>query len=102
MTPPRYALRLKILEVPPPAAEDQTLRPLTSGVPEVITGYNIDDCRRKARAAVPAGRIVRGLSINPDPRDPKKPVSITVVVYGAKRTKDPRTMKGSRQRYPGG
>ncbi len=105
----RYALRLRILEQPhrypatqAEADENRTLVPvLVPKGSEVITGYNVDDCRAKARkvAEVELGRIIRGLSMNPDPRNPKKPISITVVVYKVEERKGTATMKESHRRY---
>ena len=105
----RYALKLRIREQPHryPATkaeieENQTLvdLELPKGT-EVILGYNVDDCRAKARhvAEVDLGRIIRGLSIHPDPRNPKNPVGITVVVYKAEERKGTATMKESDRRY---
>lgn len=104
----RYALTLTVLEHPfrsPTNIEEATAAvvpvELPPGTAEIVLGYNIDDCRRKARriAETDLGRIVKCLSVNPDPRDPKKPLGITVVVYKAEETKGTRTMKESRRRY---
>lgn len=106
----RYALKLRVLEQPhrypateAEAEENRTLVPveLPPGA-ELVLGYNIDDCRRKARriAEVDLGRIVRGMSIQPDPRDPKKASGITVVVFKAEERVGTKTMKESDRKYP--
>lgn len=105
----RYALTLQVLEVPirhPKNREDlETNKKLvTLELPpgaSPILGRNIDDCRAKARkiAEDSLGRIIRGMSINPDPRDVKKPGGITVVVYKAEERKGTKSMKESRRRY---
>lgn len=108
MTRPRYALNLTVLEHPfrfPKNREEATAKAVSVELPAGATpilGYNIDDCRKKARrfAEDVLGRIVKDLSINPDPRDPKKPLGITVLVFKAEETKGARTMKESRRKYP--
>ena len=103
----RYSLTLTVLEVQfrnPKNIEEATAKAVAIELPPGATpvlGYNIDDCRKKARRIAEDGlqRIVKCLSVNPDPRDPKKPLGITVTVYKAEETKGPRTMKESRRRY---
>ena len=108
MTRPRYSLTLTVLEHPfryPTTIEEAeaTAVPvkLSPGASPIL-GYNIDDCRKKARAVaeVDLGRIVKGLSVNPDPRDLTKPIGITVLVFKAEESMGARTMKESRRKYP--